>query len=524
MVETDRSVHSLAHSVAATPASTAAPAPTAAQSSAPAPSASSALPAAARPAFWKGPWPSLWIILFGPVMTVLDVFIVNVGLPTIQAYFRTTNAQVQLVVAAYLVGYSVFLVMGSRLGDHFGRKRLFWIGLVCFTLTSAGCGLAGSIQQLVVFRFLQGVSAALSVPQAVTLIHLYFPERKDKNKAFGYYGLSLGVATILGQFLGGYLITFHVIEASWRLIFLVNLPIGALATVLAAWRLRESKLAKPGGFDIPGMVLLTALLGCLIYPLIQGREQGWPVWSLCMLGGAALLGVWFIGDQRRKSRAGANPIVHFGLFRYRSFSIGVISLLFFFGVHNAFMLLGSLYFQQALHFSPLTSSLYFVVMGASFMVGSYTASRVIGRWGVRVPQWGSLLMLTVLLLQAWFFAQNRVSPSSIVILFMLYGLGFGYVLPSLVNVTLRDIPESLAGIASGVYSTLQQFSSALGVTMIGGVYFGLLKVSDVWVAYRAALLCMAVYQIAGFALLERFRRKEGHTAAGTALVHVDAGH
>jgi EmrB/QacA subfamily drug resistance transporter len=478
----------------------------------------------AASSFWKGPWPSLWIILFGPVMTVLDVFIVNVGLPTIQAYFHTTNAQVQLVVVAYLVAYSVFLVMGSRLGDHFGRKRLFWIGLVFFTLTSAGCGLAGSIQQLVVFRFLQGLSAALCVPQAVTLIHLYFPERKDKNKAFGYYGLSLGVATILGQFLGGYLITFRVIEAGWRLIFLVNLPIGALATVLAAWRLRESKLRKASGFDMPGLILLTAALSCLIYPLIQGRESGWPAWSRYLLGGAVLLSIWFIADQRRKSRNGGNPIVHFGLFKYRSFSIGIISLLFFFGVHNAFMLLGSLYFQEALHFSPMTSSWYFVVMGAAFMAGSYTASRVIGRWGVRVPQWGSLLMFVVLLLQAWFFAQNRVTPAAIIILFALYGWGFGYVLPSLVNVTLRDIPEPLAGIASGVYSTLQQFSSALGVTMIGGVYFGLLKVSDVWEAYRAALICMAIYQVAGLALLERFRRKEGQTATGTTPIQVDAGH
>lgn len=457
-------------------------------------------------------------------MTVLDVFIVNVGLPTIQTYYHTTNAQVQLVVAAYLVGYTVFLVMGSRLGDHFGRKRLFWIGLVFFTLTSAGCGFAGSIQQLIAFRFLQGVSAALSVPQAVTLIHLYFPDRRDKNKAFGYYGLSLGVATILGQFLGGYLITFHVIEASWRLIFLVNLPIGALATILSAWRLRESKPEKPGGFDIPGLILLTTLLGCLIYPLIQGREQGWPVWSLCLLALSVALAVWFIADQHRKSRTGKSPIVHMELFRYRSFSIGVASLLFFFGVHNSFMLLGSLYFQKALHFSPLASSLYFIVMGASFMAGSYTASRVIGRWGVRVPQLGSILMLLALLLQAWFFAAGRVSPTSIILLFALYGWGFGYVLPTLVNITLRDIPESLAGIASGVYSTLQQFSSALGVALIGGVYFGLSKGSGTWRAYQVALGCMALYQVAGFVLLERFRRKAGNTGKGGAHVHMDAGH
>ena len=467
-------------------------------------------------------WVSLWIILFGPMMTVLDVFIVNVGLPTIQAYYHTTNAQVQLVVAAYLVGYSVFLIAGSRLGDHFGRKRLLIWGLVLFTLTSAGCGLAGSIDQLVIFRFFQGVSAALAVPQAVTLIHLYFPEKADKNKAFGYFGLSLGVATILGQFLGGYLITVHLLAATWRLIFLVNLPIGVVAVALSAWRLRESKLARPGGFDAAGLILLTTLLAFLIYPLIQGREQGWPTWSFVMLGASFVLSAVFLVDQRRKNRLGKNPILHLALFKYRSFSIGIASLLFFFGVHNSFMLLGSIYFQESLHYSPMTSALYFVAMAVGFMAGSYGASRLIGRFGIRVPQLGSLLMVLTLSLQAWFFAQGRISPLLIIGIFSVYGLGFGNVLPTLVNITLRDIPEHLAGIASGVYSTLQQFSSALGVTLIGGVYFGLLKGAGMWKAYQAALICMVVYQAAGFLLLERFRRKADHTGRRyTAATHTD---
>lgn len=507
MLETDQSVQIAPAPHDATPH---APAPHDATPHAPTP-----------PASPKAPWLALWIILFGPAMTVLDVFVVNVGLPTIQSYYHTTNANVQLVVASYLVGYTVFLVMGSRLGDHFGRKRLFWIGLVLFTLTSAGCGFAWSIDALVTFRLLQGLSAALAVPQAVTLIHLYFPDPRDKNKAFGYYGLSLGVATILGQFLGGYLVSVHWITDSWRLIFLVNLPIGAVATILAVWKLRESKPAHPGAFDIPGLVLLTAFLGALIYPLIQGREKGWPAWSIGLLAVSALLGALFVVDQLRKTRSHRNPIVHFELFRYRSFSIGVLSLLFFFGVHNAFMLLGSLYFQEALHFPPLKAAGYFVMLAVSFMGGSFTASRVIGRWGARVPQWGAVLMLLTLLLQAWFFAIGRVSPAAILVLFTIYGWGFGFVLPTMVNVTLRDIPESLAGIASGVYSTLQQFSSAMGVTLIGGVYFGLIKGMGTWGAYQIALLCMAVYEIAGLVLLERFRRRAGNAAAAR---HHDGGH
>jgi EmrB/QacA subfamily drug resistance transporter len=436
------------------------------------------------------PWFSLWIILFAPMMTVLDVFVVNVGLPVIQSYFHAPNASLQLVVAAYLVGYSVFLVTGSRLGDHFGRKRLFCIGLGLFTLTSVACGLATSADQLILFRFLQGVSAALGVPQTFTLIQLYFPDPKDKNKAFGYYGISLGLSTVAGQFLGGYLIHF-----SWRLIFLINLPIGLMATALAIWKLRESKQKKARRFDFTGVGLLTAVLTCLIYPLIQGREMGWPAWSLAMLGASLILGIWFVLDQRRKSADGGDPIVHLELFQYRSFSRGIIALFFFFGIHNSFLLLSAVYFQKSLHFTPLASGLYFIPMGASFLLGSLWASRRIGKWGIRVIQLGCVFMILALAAQEF----GTMQTWRIVMLFSVYGWGLSCVLPSLVNTTLSDVPAEFAGTASGVYSTLQQFSSALGVSVIGGIYFSL--GGD----YRVALLVMIAYGVAGLGILEWIR-------------------
>jgi MFS family permease len=248
-------------------------------------------------------WFILLIILFAPLMTVLDVFIVNVGLATIQTYYHTTNASVQLVVAAYLVGYSIFLVTGSRLGDHFGRKRLYSTGLILFTVTSVCCGLAGTIGQLVIFRFFQGLAASLCVPQTVTLIQLNFTDPRDKDRAFGYYGVCLGIASVLGQFLGGYLIASHLIRDSWRLIFLINLPIGLLASVLSIAFLNESRNKVIRKFDVPGVLLLTAVLTCLIYPIIQGRELGWPLWSLGMLGGSFVLLWLFILDQRARRSA-----------------------------------------------------------------------------------------------------------------------------------------------------------------------------------------------------------------------------
>jgi MFS family permease len=463
---------------------------------------------------WKdNPWISLWIILFAPLMTVLDVFIVNVGLPTIQAYYHTTNASVQLVVAAYLVGYSVFLITGSRLGDHFGRKQLFCIGLILFTATSVCCGWAGTIGQLVVFRFFQGLAAALAVPQTVTLIQLNFTDPGDKDKAFGYYGVCLGVASVLGQFLGGYLIDSRLIRDSWRLIFLINLPIGLAASVLSIVFLRESKNRVIRRFDVPGVLLLTAVLTCLIYPIIQGRELGWPPWSLGMLAGSFVLLWLFIRDQRSKTAKGLDPLLHLELFRYPSFTIGVSCLLFFFGVHNSFLLICAVYLQDSIHFTPLTASLYFVPMCVSFLGGSYWASRKVAVWGIRLLQAGAGMMLGSFVLQALWFGSGHINAAVIISLFCVYGWGWGQVLPSLLNVSLRDIPGEHAGGASGVYSTIQQFSSALGVSVIGGVYFATAGTLGYWGAYQVAAFSMAGYMVLGLLLLERLRRRGGQPSA-----------
>lgn len=466
------------------------------------------LDAPGAPGRWRdNPWFALSIILFAPLMTVLDVFIVNVGLPTIQRYYHTTNASVQLVVAAYLVGYSVFLITGSRLGDHFGRKRLFSIGLLLFTVTSVCCGYAETIGELVLFRFLQGVSASLAVPQTVTLIQLTFSDPRDKDKAFGYYGVCLGVASVLGQFLGGYLIDAHLIRDSWRLIFLINLPIGLLASLLSMFFLKESKNKVIRKFDVTGVLLLTAVLTCLIYPIIQGRELGWPVWSVGMLLGSFVLLAVFIRNQGQKAKRGGDPLLHLDLFRYRSFTIGVACLLFLFGVHNSFLLISAVYLQQSIHFTPLAASLYFVPMCLSFLVASLWASRRVSTWGIRLLQMGAGMMILSFVLQGVFFESGH----GILLLFVLYGWGLGQIMPSLLNFSLKDIPAEYAGGASGVYSTIQQFSSALGVSMIGGVYFASVGKVGYWHAYQAAAVCMVGYMLVAVVLLERLRRKAGRS-------------
>ena len=452
----------------------------------------------------KRRWWNLFVILLAPVISVVDIFITNVSLPTIQSYYHTSDAKVQLIVAAYLVGYAVFLITGSRLGDKFGRKKVLIAGLSAFTITSVLCGLAATIGQLILFRFLQGISAAFMVPQTVTLIHLNFPEGNDRHKAFGYYGIAQGMAAILGQFLGGYFIHAEWIAASWRLIFLVNLPIGVMAVVLAAIFLKESTQNKQRKLDMKGVILLTLALICLIYPLTQGREYGWPAWSFAMLLGS-LAGIYIffrhLGNLKDPHK---EPLIDLRLFRIRSFNTGILSVFFYFGLHNAFLFTCAILLQKGYHISPYTASMLFTSLGWTYMFSSWWSIRNAGRYGIRMLQAGSVIMATSFVAQVLLFGATAPSTMAIVVCFAVFGLGSGLVLPSLLNVSLKDVPASLAGSSSGVYSTIQQFSSAAGISMLGGLFFSVLSHAGTYhLAYHVSLYFFIAYLGVVFLLLNR---------------------
>lgn len=454
-------------------------------------------------------WWNLLVILLAPMISVVDIFIVNVSLPTIQSYYSASDAKVQLVVAVYLIGYAVFLITGSRIGDKFGRKKILIWGLLAFTVTSVLCGMAGSIGELIAFRFFQGVSAAFMVPQTVTLIHLNFREGNDRNRAFGYYGIVQGMAAILGQFLGGYFIHAGWIQAPWRLIFLVNLPIGVVAIVLAALSLKESSQNRQRKLDIKGVILLTLSLVCIIYPLTQGREYGWPWWSFAMLLGAAA--GMYIFFRHLKSTMGTNrePLIDLHLFRIRSFNTGVLAVFFYFGLHNAFLLTCAILLQKGYRIGPYTASILFTALGWAYMFSSWWSIRNAGKYGIRMLQAGCMIMAVSFLSQVLLFGASTPAPLSIVICYIVFGLGSGLVLPSLLNVSLRDVPAALAGSSSGVYSTIQQFSSAAGVSMLGGLFFSMLsRWGDYHLAYRVSLYCFIAYLGVIFLLLNRIKAKK----------------
>ncbi|TSJ44356.1 MFS transporter [Mucilaginibacter corticis] len=433
------------------------------------------------------PWLALAIVLTAPLLSVIDIFIINVAIPSIKAGIHADNAQVQLVIAGYLLGYASFLITGGRSGDHFGRKRIFSWGMIGFTIFSCLCGLSQTPLELNAMRFLQGVSAAFMVPQAIAFIQVLFPDAKERSKAFGWFGITLGMASIIGQVMGGYFAGGHFFVEGWRLIFLINLPIGVLALLAAHRYLPETESHKGAKMDLPGVAILTIGLFCLIYPLIQGRESGWPWWSFALLIGSVLIFVYFFKDQRRKKADGKALLIDEGLFAFRDFNIGLGAVLFHFMLHTCYLFLSAVFLQTGLGLHPLVAGLYFVAPGILFTISSVVAGRLVPRYGTVVLQVGVAVILITFALQIVFF-KTGAGVAALFILQATYGLGNGLVLPSLLNVALRSLPPAFAGAAAGVYSTVQQTASALGICLIGGLYFYLVdNTHSVQLAYHYAL-------------------------------------
>ncbi|WP_454801334.1 MFS transporter [Mucilaginibacter phyllosphaerae] len=450
----------------------------------------------------KNKWLELIIVLAAPLLSVIDVFIINVAIPAIKIGVHATDAEVQLVIAGYLMGYAAFLITGARAGDHFGKKKVFFWGMLFFTVTSCLCALSMSAFQLNFMRFFQGISASFMVPQAIAYIQILFTTPGERAKAFGLFGITLGVASIAGQILGGYFSDTHWAIEGWRLIFLINLPIGVTTLWAGNKYLEETPGNKSGRFDYAGVLILTLALFALIYPLIEGREAGWPLWSISLIIFSLLLFMYFIYDQKQKLKRNTNPLIDMGLFRIRDFNIGLIAVLFHFMMHTSFLLIIAVYIQNGLGISALECGIYFIPLGTLFTMSSVLASRLIVYFGKRVLQVGIVILLTSFILQSIYFRPG-VDGWMVFLFLGIYGLGNGLVLPSLLNLALQNVPPDFTGAAAGVYSTFQQTASALGVSIIGGVFFYYtpqgLQIAFGW-AIAAFIICLLLVSIMLFLL------------------------
>jgi len=438
----------------------------------------------------KNKWLELIIVLSAPLLSVIDVFIVNVAIPAIKKGVHANDAEIQLVIAAYLLGYAAFLITGGRAGDQYGRKKVFFWGMLAFTIASALCGLSMTPLQLNITRFVQGFSASFMVPQTIAFIQVLFPEAKERAKAISLFGITLGSAATIGQVLGGYLSASHFAIEGWRLIFFINVPIGAV-TLWATYRyVNETPTNRNNKFDYSGIAILTAALVCLIIPLIEGREKGWPLWTILLLAASFVIFAYFMVNQKQKLAENKNPLVDVRLFRIKDFNIGLLAVLFHFMLHTAYLLLSAVYLQNGLGVSALDCGLYFIIPGILFVISSVWASKLMLRFGKRVLQLGALFMFITFLLQIKFLHPGA-DRWLIIALMGAWGLGNGAVLPSLLSIALKSVPVEYAGGAAGVYSTFQQTASALGVSIIGGIFFYFSRQG--WqVAYSAGITAILV--------------------------------
>jgi len=421
-------------------------------------------------------WPALVVVLTASFLGVLDFFIVNVSIPAIKDGLQATNAAVELMIASYGLAYAVLLITGGRLGDILGRKRMFLIGVAGFTVASACCGLATTPAVLIASRVFQGMTAALLFPQGLSIIQVSFPAH-ERALAFGAMGMVSGAAMFSGNILGGLLVDANLLGLGWRPIFLVNVPIGVLA-LLAAWPLlRESRSPKASRLDLGGVALGSLGLFLLVYPLAEGRDAGWPLWAFVVcLALSALTLAAFLWYERRVSAAGGSPLVEIGLFRDRLFVDGLLTTLIFYGGLSAFFLSFTLFLQNGMGLTPRAAGFVFTPFAIGFGVSSTVCVRL-ARWlGSRLIQIGAVLMaaaLTAVVVLAYVRGAS-LSCWEMVPALLVYGMGQGCVIPTLLRAVLSGVHSHDAGSASGVLATVQQVSLAVGVAVIGSVYFAAL--------------------------------------------------
>ncbi len=459
-------------------------------------------------------WLALPVLLTGAFLPILDFNVVNLALPAIRENLGATSGEVQFVISAYAATYAVFLITGGRLGDLFGRKRMFVLGVTGFTIASALCGLAASPVVLIVGRILQGGTATIMAPQVLASIRVLFPAA-EQGRALALYGATFGLANIVGQILGGVLIASRPYGLTWQAIFLVNVPIGLAALAGSMLFLGESRAARAQRIDRGGVVLLSLTLGALVYPLVEGREAGWPVWMIAILAASPIaLGAFIVFEARLAARGG-DPLVALALFRQEDFIVGLVMALAFYML-SSFYLTFAVYLQSGLHKSPWQAGLATLPFAVGYFASSLGSAAVMRRLGTAALTLGFVLQIAGFGAVAVAVAAGPAAVLSAGL--VVAGIGFGLVMPSVINAVLGGIDPRHAGLASGVMISTFQIGAALGVAVIGGVFYAALgpdPTADAYArAFARALGCNVVLLAAAALLSLRLaRRRSGETKA-----------
>jgi len=457
-------------------------------------------------------WLILVLVLCAECMDMLDGSIVNVAAPTIRDDLHTSASALQWVIGGYALTFAVAMITGGRLGDIYGRRRMFVIGALGFVIASVACGLAVSPGMLIGCRLAQGAAAAVLVPQGLGIVRSVFSER-DLGSAFAVFGPVIGLSAVLGPIIGGALVSANAFGSGWRLIFFVNLPLGLAAAIGAVALMPESRVAKPPRLDLIGATLAALGMGLLVYPLIQGRAAGWPAWTYLMGAGSvvafAALVMWVRGARRH----GREPLIVTSIFARRAYSAGLASILAFFAGVTGTLLVLTLFLQFGEHFSAIHAGLTLAPFAFGVAIGAGLAGAVLApRFGRPVLQLGAVLFgLGVWWLRHLISVHGlgtgslTIAPAELVL-----GVGLGMIVSPLFDFILASVDEHEVGSASGVLNAVQQLAGAIGVAVFGTIFFTVLRHGGFVAAIDRTLLvevCTAPVLVALCGLLPRHARE-----------------
>ena len=418
-------------------------------------------------------WLALPVLVTGVCLIVLDFFIVNVALPSMQRDLHASTSALEWVVAGYALTSAVFLLGAGRLGDRIGRRRMFAAGVGVFTLASAVCGLAPTAEILVVARLAQGIGGAMITPSVLALIGVMY-DGAARARAVGVYATAMGFAAASGQLLGGVLLHADVAGLGWRTVFLINVPVGAATLAVVGRVVPESRAPHVARLDVVSLVVATLAMTALVLPLVDGREAGWPWWTWTSLAAVPVLSADFVWRQRVLLARGEMPLLDPTLFRMRSFSAGLVTQFAFWAGQASYFLVLALYLQLGRGMSALDSGLVFTVLAVAYLVASMRAPALVARFGRGVIVGGALVLAAGHVASLIAVGQIGVHGQVVVLVpgLLLTGAGMGLCLAPISATVLSTVDPQRAGAVAGAMSTTQQVGNAVGVAVIGVVFFG----------------------------------------------------
>src|SRR6478735_6697363 len=417
----------------------------------------------------------LVVVLVGQFMAVLDASIVNVAAPSIHASLHASGASLQLVVSGYIITYAVLLVTGARLGDIAGHRRVFLGGLVLFTLASLGCGLAGTAGELIALRFVQGAGAAVMIPQVLSLIQRTHsgPDPKPRARAMSRYSAVLAGGAVVGQLVGGLLISANLFGSSWRPVFLVNVPIGVALLAVGALALPHGK-GEPGRtLDLPGLALLTPAVLAFVLPLVLGQPEHWPLWGWILMAASVPLVGTFVLAERRGAGTGGTPLIPGRVLRVPGVPVAIAALFTVMIIFSGFFFTLALHLQDGLGYTPLRAGLTFAPTAAAFALVSLNWRRLPARWHGALIVGGFATFTVTIAGLAWVLHSGGTGGPAIYLIGAITGAGMAAAFSPLMTRVLMSVPVELAADATGVVVTVNQLGLLVGVATFGTLYLNL---------------------------------------------------